>query len=92
MSVTIADVTVTLKSDEQMLAEYQAAISTVLGGGQSYTLFGSRTVTNADMPNLEAGERKYRKRVMLAKGYVPSNHPDFRGTGGGTVGNIPEDN
>jgi hypothetical protein len=44
-----------------LLAEYEAAISAVLNA-QSYTI-NNRSVTKADLKDLEAGRDKYKKEV-----------------------------
>ena len=83
MPLTEAPYTGTVYSDEQMLAEFQAAIRGLLLTGQSYTLFGSRVVTMADAKWLGEQEEKYRKRVLAANGWDGRNHADFSDCNGG---------
>ena len=79
MAITITDDGGTIKSDEMMLAEVQAAISACMTAGESYTIFGARSIVRS-LPELRSMEMQYRKRVMLKKGWVPRNQPDFSGT------------
>ena len=69
-SITITDGGAqAILSDEQMLAEVQAAIRAVSTGAQSYQIAGSRTVTRANLPDLWRMHSVYEARVLRARGY-----------------------
>lgn len=69
-----------------MLAEVQDAINAVLLTGGSYTLFGSRQVTHADLGDLRAMYEWYEERVLMDKGATGMNLADL--SGGGNI-NVP---
>ncbi len=73
MAITETSFDGMIRSDEEMLYEFQEALVAVSQAGQAYTLFGSRTVTHADLAMLERQEEKYRRRVMAANGYNGRN-------------------
>jgi hypothetical protein len=95
MSITYATETaVTIKRDDQRLAEIDAQISNCLtlmtsittGTAQEYTIFGSRMVKNAAIAELtntidalEKLKGKYERRVLMARGFTGRNHADMRG-------------
>ena len=77
MTLSILPFTGTLRSDEEMLHDIQDAILTVATAGQAYTLFGSRTVTHADLTDLQSLESIYRRRILAANGYNGRNTAQF---------------
>jgi hypothetical protein len=85
---TSADV-VQIVSPEQMLADVQAAIRAILATGQSYTLFGSRTVTRGDLAELQKMEQLYLRRVLMARGHTGRNSADFSASGKSGTDNVP---
>jgi hypothetical protein len=52
-----------IPTDAEKLAEYEAAISAVLTTGQSYTIFGSESVTHADLSRLQMERDRIARRV-----------------------------
>lgn len=55
------------KTNEEKLAEVNAAISAVLAGGQSYTI-GSRSLTRADLANLRTMRDELEAVISGSKG------------------------
>jgi hypothetical protein len=55
--------TYTAPTDAERLVEYERAISAILLNGQSYTLFGSETVTHADLARLITERDRLSARV-----------------------------
>lgn len=83
----------TVYSDEQILADVQAAIRAVLLTGASYTLYGSHTVTRADLGRLQQMEQTYRRRVLMARGHTGRNVADFSSSSdsGNCLDDVPGD-
>ena len=77
MAITYVDTDATMPSDELMLARVRTAISDVLTGAQTYTIFGSRQVTRANLGELRALEQQYERRVLMARGWNGRNVVDF---------------
>ena len=67
---------VTIRSDEECLAEIDAAISAVLTAGQAYTIFGSRTVTRSNLAELQKQKAIYERRILHKKGWTGRNMAD----------------
>jgi len=81
MAISYESGSVTLKTNEQMLAEVQDAIHAVLLTGGAYTLFGSRQVTHADLGQLRELYDYYEERVLMDKGATGTNLADLSGAG-----------
>lgn len=79
MALTIDTTDAQILDDEQILAKVQAALVAVADAGQSYTLFGSRTVTKADTADLERLEIMYRNRLLAKAGETGIHQLDHRG-------------
>ena len=81
MAITYESGAVTLKTNEQMLGAVQDAIDAILTTGASYTLFGSRQVTRADLGQLRDLYDYYEERVLMDKGATGINLADLSGAG-----------
>jgi hypothetical protein len=77
MAITYTDTDTAMPSDELMLARIRNAIADILTGAQSYTIFGSRQVTRANLGELRALEQQYERRVLMARGWNGRNVVDF---------------
>jgi hypothetical protein len=89
-TLTYSTYTGTVKSDEEMVAEVQAAISRCLSAGESYTVFGShaRAYSLAELQRLEA---RYRARVLARRGATGRNYADLSDPSGEhDMGEVPE--
>ena len=78
-TITISSADVTIKSDEEMLAEINEAILAVVTTGQSYTIFGSRVVTKSNLGELKTLQSSYEQRILLKKGWTGRNYIDNSG-------------
>lgn len=87
-TITRTTAGVTIKSDEEILAEIDAAILAIITTGQSYTIFGSRVVTKSNIGELQKMRSQYEQRILLKKGWTGRNYIDNSGNAGET-GNIP---
>lgn len=82
---------VTIKTDAARLAQIDDAIDAIETGAQSYTLFGSRQVTKADLTDLYALRTRYEKRVLYRAGFTGRNVADGRGQGNLDPGDVDSD-
>lgn len=87
-SVTITDSGASaVLSDEAMYAAVQTAITALVTTGVSYTIFGSRSVTRGNLPELYEIEGRYRRRLLRARGWTGQNLADMGGNVGSSSDN-----
>ena len=88
-SITRTSADVTITSDEQELSDTRDAISGILSNGQGYTIFGSRVVNKANLPELYARCATLEKRILLKKGWTGRNYLDHSASET-VLGEVPE--
>ena len=81
MAVTETAEDVVITSDEEMLEKVVNALAGIMSTGQSYTIFGSRVVTKADMDELQGLETMYRTRILNKVGAIGIHQIDHRAEG-----------
>ena len=84
MALRIADSDCTIVSNQTRLAEVDAAISTILRTGQSYTIAGSRSVVHASLADLRKERSRLCRLILLQGGMAPYNTPDFAADNSGS--------
>jgi hypothetical protein len=75
--------------DAIMLAEAQRALRDVLATGQSYTIIGSRSFTQADIADLRKLVQMYERRVLTAAGFSGHNIANHDNDPGGDATVLP---